>query len=160
MVEGGKATAGPPIGPALGPLGINVMQVVNKINELTKEFSGMRVPVKVHVNVDTKQFEVEVGLPTTAALIIRELGISKGSGEAGRTSAGDLSFDRVVKIALIKKSQLKSKTLKAAVKQILGTCLSMGVTVEGKDPRLIQREIDKDMRDDVLAKYEEEWRSQ
>ncbi len=160
LVEGGKATAGPPIGPALGPLGINVMQVVNRINELTKEFSGMRVPVKVHVNVDTKQFEVEVGLPTTAALIIRELGISKGSGEAGRTPVGDLSFDQVIKIALIKKGQLKSKTLKAAVKQILGTCLSMGVTVEGRDPREVQREIDKGIRDDVLAKYEGEWGSQ
>ncbi|MEM3815943.1 MAG: 50S ribosomal protein L11, partial [Candidatus Bathyarchaeia archaeon] len=72
VVSGGQATAGPPIGPAIGPLGVNVVAVVNKINELTKEYSGMKVPVKVIIDPETKSFEVEVGIPTTAALIIKE----------------------------------------------------------------------------------------
>ncbi len=154
LVEGGKATGGPPIGPALGPLGINVMQVVNKINELTKEFAGMRVPVKVTVDVDTKEFEVTVGIPTTTALIIKELKAEKGSGLPHEKKIGDLSIEQVIKIALIKRPQLMAKTLKGAVKEILGTCLSMGVTVEGKDPRIVQKEIDEGKYDEIILKHE------
>ena len=133
------------------------MAVVNKINELTKEFAGMRVPVKVTVNLETKEFQVEVGTPTTAALIIKELKIEKGSGQAGREIVGNLSLEQVIKIALIKKKQLKAKTLAKAVKQILGTCLSMGVNVEGKNPKVVQKEIDQGVYDDILKKYEKEW---
>ncbi|MHC1590127.1 MAG: 50S ribosomal protein L11, partial [Candidatus Hecatellaceae archaeon] len=61
LVSGGQATAGPPLGPALGPLGVNVPAIVSKINELTSDFSGVKVPVKVIVDIDTKEFEVEVG---------------------------------------------------------------------------------------------------
>lgn len=156
LVPGGKATAGPPIGPALGPLGVNVMAVVNKINELTKEFSGMQVPVKVIVDIDTKEFEVEVGVPTTSALIIKEAKAEKGSGEPGRKFVGNLTMEQAIKIALIKRSQLKSKTLKGAVKQVLGSCLSMGVTVEGKNPKEVSKELDAGVYDDLLKKYEKE----
>ncbi len=133
------------------------MAVVNRINELTKEFAGMRVPVKVKVDVDTKQFEVEVGTPTTAALIIRELKIEKGSGLAGRESVGNLTLEQAVRIALVKKGDLGCKSLKAAVKTVLGTALSMGVTVDGKSPKEVQREIDQGLHDDLLRKYEKEW---
>ena len=133
------------------------MAVVNKINELTKEFAGMRVPVKVIVNLETKEFQVEVGTPTTAALIIKELKIEKGSGQAGKEIVGNLSLEQVIKIALVKKKQLKAKTLAKAVKQILGTCLSMGVNVEGKSPKIVQKEIDQGVYDDILKKYEKEW---
>ena len=136
------------------------MAVVNKINEITRDFAGMRVPVKVVVNVETKEFTVEVGTPTTAALVIKELKIQKGSGQAGKEVVGNLSLEQVIKIALIKKEQLKSKTLKKAVKQVLGTCLSMGVNVEGKSPKVVQREIDQGIYDDMLVKYESEWVSQ
>jgi len=155
LIEGGKATGGPPIGPALGPLGVNIMQVVNKINELTKEFSGMRVPVTVTVDIDTKEFEVSVGVPTTTALIIRELMVEKGSGTPHEKKIGNLSIEQVVKIAQIKRKQLLAKTLKGAVKEVLGTCLSMGVTVEGKDPRDVQKEIDAGKYDEIISKYEE-----
>jgi len=134
------------------------MAIVNKINELTKDFAGMRVPVKVTVNVETKEFTVEVGTPTTAALIIKELKIQKGSGQAGREIVGNLSLEQVVRIALVKKRQLGTKTLKKAVKQVLGTCLSMGVNVEGKSPKVVQREIDEGVYDELLSKYEDEWR--
>lgn len=137
---------------------MNLMAIVNKINELTKDFAGMRVPVKVTVNVETKEFTVEVGTPTTAALIIKELKIQKGSGQAGREIVGNLSLEQVVRIALVKKRQLGTKTLKKAVKQVLGTCLSMGVNVEGKSPKVVQREIDEGVYDELLSKYEDEWR--
>ena len=157
LVEGGKANAGPPIGPALGPLGINVMTVVNKINELTKDFVGMKVPVKVIVEVETKKFSVEVGTPTTAALIVRELKIEKGAHSPGRESVGDLPLEKAIKIAIIKKRDLKSKTLKAALKQVLGTCLSMGVSINGRNPKEVIKEINRGSYDELLKKYDAEW---
>ena len=152
LVAGGQATAGPPLGPALGPLGLNVMAVVNKINELTKDFSGMKVPVKIIVDVETKEFEVEVGTPTASALIIKELKIEKGSGDPGKEKVGNLSFEQVVKIAKMKRPELLAKDLKGAVKEILGSCVSMGVTVEGKNPKEVQKEIDEGKYDEVFEK--------
>jgi len=154
LVEGGKATGGPPIGPSLGPLGVNVMQVVNEINEKTKEFLGMRVPVIVTVDVETKKFSVEVGIPTTAALILREIKAEKGSGTPHANKVGNLTIQQAIKIAKIKRPQLLAKTLKAAVKEILGTCVSMGVTVEGKDPRVVQKEIDEGKYDKIFEEAE------
>ncbi len=130
------------------------MAVVNKINELTKDFAGMRVPVKVVVDVDKKTFEVEVGTPTTAALIVKELKIEKGAHSPSKEVVGNLSFEQVVKIALTKRKDIRAKTLKGAVKSVLGTALSMGVTIEGKSPKEVQREVDEGVYDDVLSKYE------
>jgi large subunit ribosomal protein L11 len=158
VIEGGKATAGPPLGPALGPTGLNVMAVANKINELTKEFAGMRVPVEVIYDPETKEFEVKVGIPTTAALLLRELKAEKGSSSPAKQKIGNLSLERVVKIALIKRPDLLAKTLKAATKEVLGTCLSLGITVEGKNPKEVQKEIDAGVYDHIFAKYEVEWR--
>jgi len=155
LIEGGKATGGPPIGPSLGPLGVNIMAIVNRINQLTKEFAGMRVPVKVEVDIDTKEFEVTVGIPTTAALIIKEVKAEKGSGTPHEKKIGNLTLEQVIKIAKIKRPQLLANSLKAAVKEILGTCVSMGVTVENKDPKMIQKEIDEGIHGEVISKYEE-----
>jgi large subunit ribosomal protein L11 len=155
LVSGGQATAGPPLGPALGPLGVNVLAIVNKINELTKDYSGMKVPVKVAVDPETKQFEVTVGTPTTSALIVSELKIEKGSGTPSTQKVGNLTMEQVVRIAKIKRPELLAKTLKSAVKEILGSCVSMGVTVEDKDPREVQREIDEGKYDELFIKSEE-----
>lgn len=151
LVSGGQATGGPPLGPALGPLGINVLAVVNKINELTKDYAGMKVPVKVAVDPETKQFEVSVGTPTTSALIVSELKIAKGSGNPKAQKVGNLSMEQLIRIAKIKRSELLSKTLKNAVKEILGTCISMGVTVEGKDPKEVIKEINEGKYDQIFA---------
>ncbi len=154
LVPGGQATAGPPLGPALGPLGVNVMAIVNKINELTKDFGGMKVPVKIIVDIDTKEFEVEVGTPTTSALIVKELGIEKGSGDPSKQKVGNLTIQQIIKIAKMKRSELLARSLKKAAKEILGSCVSMGVTVEGKDPREVQREIDEGKYDELFEKEE------
>jgi len=150
LVAGGQATAGPPLGPALGPLGVNVLAIVNKINEVTKDYSGMKVPVKVTVDTETKEFEVTVGTPTTSALIVSELKIEKGSGSPKAQKVGNLSMEQVVRIAKIKQAELLSPNLKAAAKEVLGSCVSMGVTVEGKDPKEVQKEIDDGKHDASL----------
>ena len=142
IVNGGQATAAPPLGPALGPLGVNIVSVVNKINEVTKEYAGMKVPVKIAVDPEDKTFEVTVGTPTASALIVAELKVEKGSGTPNTVKIGDLSMEQVVRVAKIKGPQLLAPTVKKATKELLGTCVSLGVTVEGKDPREVQREID------------------
>ncbi|MCS7124156.1 MAG: 50S ribosomal protein L11 [Candidatus Bathyarchaeota archaeon] len=154
LVSGGQATAGPPLGPALGPLGVNVLAVVNKINELTKDYAGMKVPVKVVVNPETKEFEVNVGTPTTSALIVSELKIEKGSGNPKAQKVGNLSMQQLIRIAKIKRPELLSRTLKSAVKEIVGTCVSMGVTVEGKDPKDILKEIEEGKYDKMFVENE------
>jgi large subunit ribosomal protein L11 len=149
LVSGGQATAGPPLGPALGPLGVNVLEIVNKINELTKDYAGMKVPVKVTVDPETKEFDVTVGTPTTSALIVRELKIEKGSGTPNTEKVGNLTIEQVVHISKLKRPEFLAKTLKAAAKEVLGSCVSMGVTVEGKDPREVQKEIDENKYDEL-----------
>ncbi len=156
LVPGGEATAGPPIGPALGPLGLNVLQVVEEINKQTSEFKGMRVPVEVIVDTETKSFRVKVGTPTTAALIVKEAGIEKGSGQPNREFVGNLSIEQVIKIAKLKMPDMRVKSLKAAVKQVLGTCLSMGITVEGKLAKEVTREVDEGKYDDLIAEAEKQ----
>ena len=155
LVSGGQATAGPPLGPALGPLGVNTMAVVTKINELTKDYAGMKVPVKVAVDVEDKTFEVTVGTPTASALIVSELKIEKGSGTPNTEKVGDLTMEQVVRIAKVKQPQLLASTLKDGTKELLGTCVSMGVTVEGKDPREVQNEIDEGNYEELFNKTEE-----
>jgi|Deesub1362B_J571_1020462.scaffolds.fasta_scaffold00102_67 large subunit ribosomal protein L11 len=142
LVPGGKATPGPPLGPALGPLGVNVKAVVDKINEKTAEFDGMQVPVKVIVHSDGS-FDIEVGVPPTTALIKKELNIEKGSGETPRNVVGNLSFEQVIRIAEIKKERMLSNSLKAACKEVVGTCQSMGVTIDGKPPKEVMKEINE-----------------
>jgi len=153
LIGGGQATAGPPLGPALGPLGVNVLAIVNKINEITKHYAGMKVPVQITVNTETKEFEVSVGTPTTSALIVSELKVEKGSGTPKTQKIGNLSMQQVVKIAKVKHSELLARNLKSAVKEILGSCVSMGVTIEEKDPREVQKEIDEG-KHDALFKEE------
>lgn len=150
LISGGKATAGPPLGPALGPLGVNVLAIVNKINEVTKDFAGMKVPVKITVNTETKEFEVTVGTPTTSALIVSELKIEKGSGTPKTEKVGDLTIEQLIRIAKAKRTEVLATNLKAAVKEVLGSCVSMGVTVEGKDPKDVQKEIDQGKHDELL----------
>jgi len=142
LVSGGQANAGPPLGPALGPLGVNIVAIVTKINELTKDYAGMRVPVKITVNTEDKTFDVTVGTPTASALIIAELKVEKGSGTPNTVKIGNLSMEQMVRIAKIKAPQLLATNIKDATKELLGTCVSLGVTAEGKDPREVQKEID------------------
>ncbi len=139
LIQGGKATAAPPLGPALGPLGVNIGQVVAEINKKTAAFNGMQVPVTVTVDTDTKEFTITVGTPPASALIKQEAGLKKGSGKPNADFVADLTIDQVIKIAKMKEDALMGKDLKQKVKEIMGTCQSMGVTIEGmKAPEAIK----------------------
>ncbi len=140
IVDGGKASAGPPLGPALGPAGVNIGQVIAAINEKTAEFNGMKVPVKVIID-DKKNFEIKVGTPPASALIKEQAGIKSGSGSAADTFVADLSWDQVKKIARMKGDDLQGASLKTKSNEIVGTCTSMGVTIEGVNPREVSKKL-------------------
>lgn len=150
LVDGGEASAGPPLGPALGPLGINVGEVVAAINKKTSSYGGMTVPVKVIVDEESKEFEIEVGSPPTTALIKNELGIDKGSHSTEDAPVADLSVEQALAVAKKKEGSILAKNKKKAAKEVIGTCVSMGVSVEGKDPREVQREIEEGKYGDLL----------
>jgi len=148
LVEGGAATAGPPIGPSLSPLGVNAGQVVKEINEKTVDFRGMKVPVKVVVDIGTKKFQIVVGMPPTSALVKKELGIEKGAKD--RSPVGDISMERLLGIAKMKREAMLSNTLKSALKECAGACQSLGVNIEGKRPKEVIKEVDEGKYDSLL----------
>ena len=159
LIEGGKATPAPPLGPSLAPTKVNIGQVIAKINEKTKDFDGMQVPVTIKIDPDTKEFEIIVGSPSVAALIKKELNAKilakapfkvfekDGVKEEFKES---LKFEQVVKIAKMKQDDLKTEDLKKAVKQVVASCVSSGVYVEGKIPKAILKEINEGKWDEKI----------
>lgn len=147
LVDGGRASAGPPLGPALGPTGANIGQIIAKINEKTKAFSGMKVPVKIII-ADDKSFDVKVGTPPMSALIKSECGIESGSGNARTTKVANMSLDQAKKIADMKQDDLLGATLKARVLEVAGNCVSVGVTIDGKDAKVFQKDVKAGAYDD------------
>ena len=161
LIEGGKATAAPPLGPALGPLGVNIGQVVSEINKKTAEFKGMQVPVKVIVDEETKEFEIKVGTPPVSALLKKELHIEKGSGNPKEEKIADILIEQIIKIAKMKEDALLGADLKSKVKEVIGTCNSMGVLVEGVPAseaiKLVnQGKFDKEIAEEKTELSEEE----
>ena len=150
LVTGGEASAGPPLGPALGPMGVNILEIINAINEQTKEFQGMKIPVTVSVDTDTKKWEIEVGIPSASALLLKEAGIQKGSGTSGTEWVGEVSVDMIAKIAKVKLETSYASSLKSVAKQIVGTCVSLGIKVEGKTPKEFTAEINEGKWDSKL----------
>ena len=150
LVTGGQASAGPPLGPALGPMGVNVMQVITAINEKTKDFEGMKVPVTVSIDPSTKKWEIEVGIPSSAALLLKEAGIQKGSGTPTTNWVADVKFDTIVKVAKTKLGASYATSLKSVAKEIIGTCVSLGVKIEGKTPKELTAEINAGKWDEKL----------
>lgn len=151
LVDGGKASAGPPLGPALGPLGVNIGEVIAAINGKTKAFAGMKVPVKVIVDPATKKYEIKVGTPPTSALVLKELGLPKGSGSTRTEKVGNLTMEQAIKIAEMKQDSLLGKTTKERVLEVTGTCVSMGINIEGKTAKEIQMLILQGEYDEALS---------
>ncbi len=150
MVDGGRASAGPPLGPALGPKGVNIGQVIAKINEKTKAYDGMKVPVKILIN-DDKTFDVKVGTPPMSALIKGELGVESGAHNAKAEKVGNLTIEQIRKIVDMKGEDLLGATMKARAMEVAGTCVAMGVTLDGKNPKDFQAAVRAGEYDAALA---------
>jgi len=135
LIEGGKATAAPPLGPALGPMKVNIGQVVSDINKKTADFKGMKVPVDVVVDTEDKTYEIIIGTPPASQLIKSELGIKKGSGTCNKDYVADITLEQIKKVARMKFDSLLANDLSAAVREMAGTCYSLGIKIDGKLPR-------------------------
>lgn len=160
LVEGGKAVAGPAVGQKLGPLKINIADVLKKINEKTESFKGMKVPIKLSVNTETKEFNIEVGLPPVSELIKSELKIEKGSGIPDKYKVANISIEQVIKIANMKKEGMYTDRLKSAVKSVIGSCNSLGVLIESKKaPEIIKKvnegRYDKEINENITTPSQE-----
>jgi large subunit ribosomal protein L11 len=131
-------------------MGVNILQIITAINEQTKEFKGMKIPVTVSVDTDTKKWEIEVGIPSASALLLKEAGIQKGSGTSGTEWVGEVSADMIAKIAKVKLETSYASSLKSVAKQIVGTCVSLGIKVEGKTPKEFTAEINEGKWDSKL----------
>ncbi len=153
LIPGGEADPGPPLGPELGPTPVDVQAVVSEINEQTAAFDGMEVPVTVDYD-DDGSFEIEVGVPPTAELIKDEGGFETGSGRPQDEFVADLTVDQVRRIAEQKHSDLLSYDLKNAAKEVVGTCVTLGVTIEGNDPREFKERISAGEYDEVFGEEE------
>lgn len=142
LVEGGDMKPGPALSQKLGPVGIPVNLVIQKINESTKNFKGLKVPVELEIDAGTKNFEVNVLSPPVSELLKKELGIEKGSGTQNKLYAANVSIEQIISVAKTKMPNMLSKDLKAAVKSVIGTCASLGILVENKPAARIGHEID------------------
>jgi len=141
LVDGGKASAGPPIGPALGPTGVNIGAVIKEINEKTSGFKGIKVPVTIIVETDDRTWQINVRTPMTSALLFKEAGIEKGSGEPNTNKAADMTLDQIVSIAKMKRDDITAIEFKDTVRTVLGTAQSCGITVDGEEALEVSKKI-------------------
>jgi large subunit ribosomal protein L11 len=151
LIEGGKATAAPPVGSSLGPTGVNIGQVVADINQKTADFKGMKVPVKIVVDDESKEYVIEVGTPPAAQLIRTEAGIKKGASNPLTEKVADLLIEQIIKISKMKEGSLLGKDTKMRVKEIVGTCQSMGILVEGMPAPEALKAIDEGKFDEEIT---------
>jgi len=143
LADGGSMAPGPALSQKLGPLGINIALVIQKVNEATKNFKGMKVPVEIDINAATKNFDVKVFSPPTSELLKKELGIEKGSGAHDKIKVGNASIEQIISVAKTKFPNMLSRSLKSAVRNVVGTSVSLGILIESKHPSEIQKEIEE-----------------
>jgi len=143
LVEGGKAKADASLAQRLGPMKINIQEVLKVINEKTHSFNGMRVPVKIIVDSDTKEFEISIGTPPIAELIKKELGLDKGSSFPNKDKVFNIGIEQVIKIARMKESSILHNSFKSVVKTVIGSCNSLGILIESKEAKDIIKEINE-----------------
>ncbi|KHO45009.1 50S ribosomal protein L11 [Candidatus Pacearchaeota archaeon CG1_02_30_18] len=143
LVEGGAMKPGPALSQKLGPAGIPINKVIEKVNQETISFKGMQVPVEIEVDTKTKSFEVKVFSPPVSGLLKKETGITKGSGLQKKSKVGNLSIEQIISVAKAKRSNLLCKDLKSAVKTVVGSCVSLGIIVESMNPVEVEKLIDE-----------------
>ncbi len=143
LAEGGNLSPGPSLSQKLGPIGLNMNQVIQEINKTTEEFKGIKVPVELDVNPSTKEFEVKVFSPPVSELLKKELEIEKGSGAQKKIQVANASMEQIISVAKTKLPNMLSRDLKSAVKTVVGTCTALGVLIENKSPSEIQEEIEQ-----------------
>jgi len=129
QIEAGKANPAPPVGPALGQHGVNIMEFCKAFNAQTQDQMGKLIPVEINVYAD-RSFTFITKTPPTSSLILEFCNVKKGSGEPNKNKVGSISNDQIKKIAEIKMPDLNASNMDSAMKMIAGTARSMGITVK------------------------------
>lgn len=150
IVDGGAMKPGPTIAQQLGPKGINIGKVIDDINKATAGFKGVKVPVELDVNEKTKSYSIHVASPPVAELLKKELGLEKGSGEAGKVKIANAGIENIISIANTKLPNMLARDLKNAVKLVLGSCVSLGILVENKSPVEVIAEVNSGKYDSEI----------
>lgn len=156
LAEGGAMKPGPALSQKLGPAGINLNEVISKVNEATQGFKGLKVPVELEVDLGTKEFEIKVSSPPMSELVKRELGIEKGSGTQKKMQVANASIEQIISVAKTKLPGLLAKDLKAAVKLVVGTCVSLGVLIENKPSVDVAKEVEAGIYDKEIQEEKTE----
>ena len=138
LVDGGEMKPGPVVGQKLGPVGINIGQVISEVNKATAEFKGTKVPISLDIDTKTKKFKVEVSSPPTSELLKKEFGLESGSGDHKKNKMANASIEQIIKVAKVKHSNMLAREFKSAVKSVVGSCVSLGIIVENKGKEIIQ----------------------
>ncbi|HLD15455.1 MAG TPA: 50S ribosomal protein L11 [Candidatus Nanoarchaeia archaeon] len=150
IVEGGKAAPGPAVAQKLGPMKINIGQVMSDVNKKTESFKGIKVPVKIMVNPDDKTWTIDVGSPAVTELIKAELKLEKGSGTPNKEILANVGAEQILKIAKMKHDNMLSRTLKTSMKQVAGSCASMGLRIEGKKSEDFNKDLEAGVYDSII----------
>ena len=156
LTEGGNMSPGPALSQKLGPAGINMGQVIQKVNEATKNFKGIKVPIELDINTSTKEFEIKVFSPPVSESLKKELKIEKGSGLQEKEKVANASIEQIILIAKTKMPNLLCKDLRSAVKSVVGTCVSLGILIENKPAAQIEKDIDNGLFDKEISKEKTE----
>ena len=137
--------------------GFSAQEVADRLNRRTRWIDGKDVEARIYLYPTSKKYVIEIVPPNITELLLFKAGAEKPSGDPMHQKIGNLSIEDVVQIAIVKKDELLTRSLKKAVKTILGSARSIGLTVENKDPKEVIRELEQGLYDDVIKKYEEDW---
>lgn len=152
LVDGGAMQPGPALAQKIGPLGLNVGQIIQQVNDATKDFKGLKVPVEISVEPSTKKIDIIVSSPSVSELLKKELGVEKGSGLQKKQKIANASIEQIISIAKAKQRDLLCKDLKSSVKTIIGTCVSLGILVENQIASEIGQNIDEGKFDKEIGR--------
>ncbi|MFY0688814.1 MAG: 50S ribosomal protein L11 [Cyclobacteriaceae bacterium] len=134
QIRGGQANPSPPVGPALGAKGLNIMEFCKQFNGRSQEKQGQLLPVVVTIYAD-KSFDFVIKTPPAAVMIMEAIKLKKGSSEPNRDKVGSITWDQIKEIAEVKMPDLNALKVESAMKVVAGTARSMGVTVKGEFPQ-------------------------
>lgn len=151
LVEGGKMAPGPAVAQQLGPMGINMGQVISDVNAATSEFKGITVPVHLTVDATTKEVTIKVLSPPTSELLKKELKIEKASGARLKQQVGNMAIEQVISVSKAKHDSMLSREFISTVKSVIGTCQALGILIESKTPMEVLDEISEGKYADEIS---------
>lgn len=151
LVDAGDMKPGPALSQKLGPAGINIGKVIQDVNKATISFKGIKVPIELDVDAKTKNFTINVFTPSVSELLKKELGIEKGSGQHKKINVANAAIEQIISVAQTKMPGMLCKDFKSAVKSVVGSCVSLGILIEDKNPKETEKEIDAGKYDKEIS---------